>query len=78
MLKLLWTVLLACLTFKPIQSFNTLRTGSPGVELGEVVEVPVLGYGDGPIPPYDFSAVLYSLQQEIESAQPAEGLHLLP
>ena len=51
---------------------------SPGVELGEVVEVPVLGYGDGPIPPYDFSAVLYSLQQEIESAQPAEGLHLLP
>ena len=78
MLKLLWTVLLVCLTFTSTLGFNTLRTGSPGVEPGEVDEVPVLGYGDGPLPPFDFSAVLYSLQQEIESAQPAEGLHLLP
>ena len=76
MLKLLWTVLLVCLSLRPLHGFNTLRTESSGLELAEVV--PVMDDGDGHATPYEFSALLYSLQHDIEGAQPAEGLHLLP
>ena len=70
MLKLLWPVVLLSLCLSLTAGFTVLR--------GEVGLSGHLPQEASHSPPQEFSALLYSLLQDTEAAQPAEGLHLLP
>ena len=70
MLKLLWPVVLLSLCLSLTAGFTVLR--------GEVGLSGDLPQEASHSPPQEFSALLYSLLQDTEAAQPAEGLHLLP
>lgn len=69
---MLLTVLLVSLLCSISGGFNTFREESLLPENSS--EEP----GQRHLPAHQFSALLYSLQQDTEAAQPAEGLHLLP
>ena len=70
MIQLRITVLLICLLFSLSLGFNSWRSGEVTAQAPASPQPPH-------IPPSDFSALLYSLQ-DIEAAQEADGLRLLP
>ena len=72
MLKLFLTVLLVSVLCSISGGFNTFREES--LVTADSPEEPPHLY----LPSHHSSALLYSLLQDTESAQPAEGLHLLP
>ena len=69
---MLLTVLLVSLLCSISAGFNTFRGESLLTESSS--SEPAHPH----LPAHQFSALLYSLQQDTEAAQPAEGLHLLP